>query len=433
MLGVELALFIIVGAIAVLAAVMMLVSENAVHSALFLILNFACVAFFYLMLNAAFLAMIQITVYAGAIMVLFLFVIMLLGAEKLTPESSPQFPWLTPAAVGLTTIFLFIASIAIVQSDVAASEPEAHDPLLRVVHAVGDAEQMDVYVNGELVADGLNFREGSEYEEFTTGEYTAVFVPHGAELASVEPLLTTPIFLDDNEVISLVIMSTMDGADLQTVKVRGSLDAAEHRNDTHLMVLHAFPCGEGDCAVDIADISVPSDNPIVLIEKLAYGKASSIEVLNEGDYTLGAFMAGEVKSAIDASEDGDIDVEPITELADYEFASNTSQFWVISADTRNGSLRPVAILLSNPNADQFGSGQSLGRSLFTTYMLPVQAIAVLLLVAMVGVIVLTNSLDGKAAPHHQRRVRRMAAVEGTPTVADYQQTLDGTSRSEADD
>jgi NADH-quinone oxidoreductase subunit J len=77
----EVYLFVAVGTIAVIAAMMMLISENAVHSALFLILNFACVAFMYLMLDAPFLAMVQIAVYAGAIMVLFLFVIMLLGQK----------------------------------------------------------------------------------------------------------------------------------------------------------------------------------------------------------------------------------------------------------------------------------------------------------------------------------------------------------------
>jgi NADH-quinone oxidoreductase subunit J len=50
---------------------------------LFLVLNFITVAVFYLLLGAPFIAMAQITVYAGAIMVLFLFVIMLLGAEHL--------------------------------------------------------------------------------------------------------------------------------------------------------------------------------------------------------------------------------------------------------------------------------------------------------------------------------------------------------------
>ncbi len=75
--------FIILAAIAVSAALLMLTSRNAVHAALWLVLNFATVAVFYIVLNAPFIAMVQVTVYAGAIVVLFLFVIMLLGAEQL--------------------------------------------------------------------------------------------------------------------------------------------------------------------------------------------------------------------------------------------------------------------------------------------------------------------------------------------------------------
>lgn len=76
-------LFIILAAIAIAAALGMLFSRNAVHSALFLVLNFATIAVFYIILNAPFIAMVQVIVYAGAIVVLFLFVIMLLGAERL--------------------------------------------------------------------------------------------------------------------------------------------------------------------------------------------------------------------------------------------------------------------------------------------------------------------------------------------------------------
>jgi NADH-quinone oxidoreductase subunit J len=75
--------FFILAAIAIAAAVGMLTSRNAVHSALFLVLNFATIAVFYIILKAPFIGVVQIAVYAGAIMVLFLFVIMLLGAEKL--------------------------------------------------------------------------------------------------------------------------------------------------------------------------------------------------------------------------------------------------------------------------------------------------------------------------------------------------------------
>jgi NADH-quinone oxidoreductase subunit J len=76
-------LFIILAVTAVATAAGLLISRNAVYAALFLVLNFACVAIFYLLLGAPFIAMAQVTVYAGAIMVLFLFVIMLLGADKL--------------------------------------------------------------------------------------------------------------------------------------------------------------------------------------------------------------------------------------------------------------------------------------------------------------------------------------------------------------
>jgi NADH-quinone oxidoreductase subunit J len=78
--------FSILAAIALLTAIAMTTSRNAVHAALFLVLNLGTTAVFFLVLNAPFLALVQIAVYAGGIMVLFLFVIMLLGAERLDRE-----------------------------------------------------------------------------------------------------------------------------------------------------------------------------------------------------------------------------------------------------------------------------------------------------------------------------------------------------------
>ncbi len=75
--------FSILAIIALLSALGMLLGRNAVHSALFLVLNFTTIAVFFLILNAPFLFVVQIAIYAGAIMVLFLFVVMLLGAEQL--------------------------------------------------------------------------------------------------------------------------------------------------------------------------------------------------------------------------------------------------------------------------------------------------------------------------------------------------------------
>lgn len=78
--------FFILAIVAIATALGTILSRNAVYSAMFLVLNFATIAVMYLILGAPFIALSQITVYAGSIMVLFLFVIMLLGAERL-PES----------------------------------------------------------------------------------------------------------------------------------------------------------------------------------------------------------------------------------------------------------------------------------------------------------------------------------------------------------
>ncbi len=98
----DLALFLLLALIAIASALGMLLSRNAVYSALYLVLNFVTVAVFYLLLSAPFIAMAQVTVYAGAIMVLFLFVIMLLGTEDLP---KPQvLPWQRPLAVVLSVL-----------------------------------------------------------------------------------------------------------------------------------------------------------------------------------------------------------------------------------------------------------------------------------------------------------------------------------------
>ncbi|MEQ9089580.1 MAG: NADH-quinone oxidoreductase subunit J [Balneola sp.] len=74
-------LFILLAVLAIGSALAMVINKNVVNSALFLVINMVSLAGIYLLLNAQFLAVIQILVYAGAIMVLFLFVIMLLNVE----------------------------------------------------------------------------------------------------------------------------------------------------------------------------------------------------------------------------------------------------------------------------------------------------------------------------------------------------------------
>ena len=78
----ETALFTILAVVTVITAILVIVQRNPVASAIFLIMTLFSLAGIYLLLNAQFIAVIQVLVYAGAIMVLFLFVIMLLNLEK---------------------------------------------------------------------------------------------------------------------------------------------------------------------------------------------------------------------------------------------------------------------------------------------------------------------------------------------------------------
>ncbi len=91
--------------IAVGAALGMLFSRNVVYAVLFLVLVMLTLAVLYLILGAPFLALAQVTVYAGAIMVLFLFAVMILGPQKL-PAAGGPIGWQRPVALGLTLLFL---------------------------------------------------------------------------------------------------------------------------------------------------------------------------------------------------------------------------------------------------------------------------------------------------------------------------------------
>src|SRR5438105_5835622 len=81
-MGADWIVFWVMAPISILSGMAMVLARNAVHAALLLIVNFFTLAVFFLVLGSPFLFVVQIIVYAGAIMVLFLFVIMLLGVDS---------------------------------------------------------------------------------------------------------------------------------------------------------------------------------------------------------------------------------------------------------------------------------------------------------------------------------------------------------------
>ncbi len=111
--------FAIIAVIAIASALGLLLSRNAIYAALFLIINFVTISILYFILGAPFIALAQITIYAGSIMVLFLFVIMLLGTEKL-PRSNVM-PWQKPVAIGLSVLLLVESGILIYQQAASPS------------------------------------------------------------------------------------------------------------------------------------------------------------------------------------------------------------------------------------------------------------------------------------------------------------------------
>lgn len=115
--------FILVGAISVAAALGVVVSRQPVHSALFLLTNFVTLAALYITLEAQFLAAVQVIVYAGGIVILILFVIMLLGSEQIETEIS-HLPWTAYAGLVLGLIMLGAMTTDLLES-FRGVEPEA--------------------------------------------------------------------------------------------------------------------------------------------------------------------------------------------------------------------------------------------------------------------------------------------------------------------
>ena len=106
-------IFFFLSTLALYSAIMVLASRKPIHSLLHLTLSFFTMAGLYILLNAQFLAVVHIIVYAGAIMVLFLFTVMLLNLNK--EERSPKPGWVKILAV-LTGSLLMVVLIGVFRS-----------------------------------------------------------------------------------------------------------------------------------------------------------------------------------------------------------------------------------------------------------------------------------------------------------------------------
>ncbi|MCF8221384.1 MAG: NADH-quinone oxidoreductase subunit J [Cryomorphaceae bacterium] len=101
----------ILGALAVASAMMVVLSKHPVRSVLYLVVTFFFISGLYIMMNAQFLAIVNIIVYAGAIMVLFLFVLMLLNLNKDAEPKTPMIIWIISTVAGGLFFLILIAAL----------------------------------------------------------------------------------------------------------------------------------------------------------------------------------------------------------------------------------------------------------------------------------------------------------------------------------
>jgi NADH-quinone oxidoreductase subunit J len=101
----------ILGALAVASAMMVVLSKHPVRSVLYLVVTFFFISGLYIMMNAQFLAIVNIIVYAGAIMVLFLFVLMLLNLNKDAEPKTPSIIWIISTVAGGLFFLVLIAAL----------------------------------------------------------------------------------------------------------------------------------------------------------------------------------------------------------------------------------------------------------------------------------------------------------------------------------
>ena len=104
-------LFWFLTALALVSALMVLLSKNPVYSVLWLIAVFFAISGHYILLNAQFLAIVNMIVYAGAIMVLFLFVIMLMNLDKETEPQKDIWMKIAGAISGGCLLMLFVSLV----------------------------------------------------------------------------------------------------------------------------------------------------------------------------------------------------------------------------------------------------------------------------------------------------------------------------------
>ncbi|MBS3914793.1 MAG: NADH-quinone oxidoreductase subunit J [Bacteroidetes bacterium] len=125
-------IFTLLAFITILCALYVVISKNPIHSVIALILTFFSISAHYVLLNTQFLAIVNLIVYAGAIMVLFLFVLMFLNLNKET-EPVKSTSWLTAAAIASGCLLVVLVATLREGSELVMKSPNGHAGLVKTL------------------------------------------------------------------------------------------------------------------------------------------------------------------------------------------------------------------------------------------------------------------------------------------------------------
>jgi hypothetical protein len=257
-------------------------------------------------------------------------------------------------------------------------------------------------VNGEPASDNVPFGESSAFRAITdaiteirveTASGEAVAVPTEGLLPAADATRTRNTY-------TLIVTASDTG--LILIPVIENLESTEARAG-RITVFNAF-----NEAVDLVDFGQPNEtrDDVVMVDDLAPG--TWVELPNVSENTL-------YNSWAFTRSDGTTSLYALTDTDLFKVERDTEQLLVLAGERLfDGEIRPVALPLVSRATPIFGGPQAIGELLFTTFMLPFQLIAVLLLAAMIGAIVLTHK---EGAVPRRRDVRRVVSKPLAAAVA----------------
>ena len=372
-------LFLLVGGSAVAAAVGMLLLRNAVYSALCLIHIMAALALLFLMLDAPFLALVQVTVYAGAVMVLFLFVMMLLGNQVIS-AGEREFRGLPVLASLGATAFILIAGLAIQSGDVDETAAPLPAPLLRVAQFLPITDTMNLHIDGERHSIALPFGAASNFQELAVGAHSLSLKTTAGQI-----LHETEIELAEGTANSLLIYESATG------------------NASALVPESKTPLSQRESRLRLVNLSGTAVT--------VYDTGSDRVLDSERDPEWAVELASGEQTQTRLSEPAPRDLafidptsgQTLLRTPELKLSGGESATLVLVSE---GQGRFVLHHLRAEPPDSFGSPAAIGQSLFRRYLLPFEMVGVLLLAALVGGIIIAQ---GGSRVVRRRDVRRPVA------------------------